>query len=349
MRPETEHLISKGPAPGSDTLSRRAFLAASATSAALAQAAVAAPRDPPANRALVAITLDLEMSRNFPTWETTHWDYEKGNLNDETKRWAVEACRRVRQAGGLAHCFAVGRVFEQADVGWLRGIVEAGHAVGNHTYDHVNVKAEWPEAIQFRFRRCPWLIEGKTVEQVVRENIQLTTAALRTRVGIPPAGFRTPGGFTNGLRDRDALQRMLQNLGFSWVSSLYTDHAVGPARREPTPQVVQSIVEAQGRAQPFLYPSGLIEIPMSPISDIGAFRTGRWRLEWFLSVVRQSLAWCIDNRAVFDFLCHPSCMYVVDPEFRTVELICDMVRRAGERAALVTLDRVADRLRPARP
>ena len=31
-------------------------------------------------KALIAITLDLEMSRNFPTRETTHWDYEKGNL-----------------------------------------------------------------------------------------------------------------------------------------------------------------------------------------------------------------------------------------------------------------------------
>src|SRR6516165_919610 len=128
MRPEIEHLISKGPVPSSDILSRRDFLAASATGAALTQAAVATPRDPLANRAMVAITLDLEMSRNFPAWEMTHWDYEKGNLNDETKHWAVEACRRVRQAGGLAHCFAVGRVFEQADVGWLRGIVEAGHA-----------------------------------------------------------------------------------------------------------------------------------------------------------------------------------------------------------------------------
>src|ERR1700752_5151712 len=63
------------------------------------------------DKALVAITLDLEMSRNFPTWETTHWDYEKGNLNDETKRYTVEACRRIRAAGGVAHCFAVGRVF----------------------------------------------------------------------------------------------------------------------------------------------------------------------------------------------------------------------------------------------
>jgi len=44
------------------------------------------------DKALVAISLDLEMSRNFPTWEQTHWDYEKGNLNDETKKYTLEAC-----------------------------------------------------------------------------------------------------------------------------------------------------------------------------------------------------------------------------------------------------------------
>lgn len=327
-------------------MQRRDFLTTSAAGATLASSVLAAQPNPQPPRAQIAITLDLEMSRNFPDWDDTHWDYEKGNLDDATKRWAVEACRRVRQAGGRAHCFMVGRVFEQADVGWLRGIVEAGHAVGNHTYDHVNVKANSRDAIQFRFQRCPWLVEGKTVEQVIRENIQLTTAALQSRIGIRPAGFRTPGGFANGLRDRDDVQRLLHNLGFSWVSSLYPEHAVGRARQAPTLDIVRNIVEAQRRAQPFVYANGLVEIPMSPISDIGAFRTGRWRLEWFLNVVQQSVAWCIDNRAVFDFLCHPSCLYVVDPEFRTIALICDMVRHAGERAELVTLDRIAERLRP---
>src|SRR5436190_13499607 len=124
---------------------RREFLSAAAAGATLATAELAAQPAAPA-RALIAITLALEMSRNFPDWETTHWDYEKGNLNDETKRWTVEACRRIHRAGGRAHCFAVGRVFEQADVAWLRGIIEAGHAVGNHTYDHVNVKADARDA-----------------------------------------------------------------------------------------------------------------------------------------------------------------------------------------------------------
>src|SRR6185312_1450290 len=127
----------------SATLSRREWLACSAAGVAGTTLAARRIEPPEAGRrkALVAITLDLEMSRNFPTWQTTHWDYEKGNLNDETKKYAVEACRRIRGHGGVAHCFAVGRVFEQEDVSWLRGIIQAGHAVGNHTYDHVNVLA----------------------------------------------------------------------------------------------------------------------------------------------------------------------------------------------------------------
>src|SRR5262245_5340785 len=113
--------------------SRRHFLTATAAGVAGATTA-SAPEQPNLDkRALIAITLDLEMSRNFPVWEQTHWDYEKGNLNDETKRYTVEACRRVRARGGVIHCFAVGRVFEQESVDWLQGIVKAGHPVGNHT------------------------------------------------------------------------------------------------------------------------------------------------------------------------------------------------------------------------
>ena len=98
----------------------------------------------------------------------------------------------------------------------------------------------------------------------------------------------------------------------------------------------------QKAAQPFVYPSGLIEIPMSPISDIGAFRAGRWKLEWFLEAIRQSVTWAIDNNAVFDFLAHPSCLVTTDPEFRSIELICDMVKASAGKARLVTLDQIAD-------
>lgn len=297
------------------------------------------------DKALIAITLDLEMSRNFPTWETTHWDYEKGNLNAETKRYAVEACQRVKARGGVLHCFAVGRVFEQENVDWLKEIVQAGHPVGNHTYDHVNVTARKPEEIQFRFSRSPWLIGDKTPREVILENIKLASAALKTRIGVDAAGFRTPGGFADGLEDRPDVQQMLQDLGFTWVSSKYPAHLFGEAGKEPGDEVFRGIVKAQEAAQPFAYRGGLIEVPMSPISDITAFRSGRWKLDYFLKAIRQAVEWTIDSRAVFDFLGHPSCLYVTDPEFRTIELICELVKKAGDKAAIVDLGTIAQRVR----
>jgi len=330
-----------------DQPSRRQFLAATATAAAAGVVPRAFGREEAKqDKALVAITLDLEMSRNFPRREDMHWDYHKGDLNAETKAYAAEAARRVKSAGGVLHFFAVGQVFEQEDVGWLKGIVDAGHPVGNHSYDHVNVLATRPEDVQFRFQRAPWLIEGRSAAEVIRDNVQLGASAMKARLGRAPDGFRTPGGFHDGLRTRPDVRAMLLKQGYQWVSSVYPPHEPPRPLEEPSPSVYDSILAAQAKAQPFLYEDGLIEVPMSPISDIGAFRTGQWRLEWFLKAVRLGVEWAIENRATFDFLSHPSCLYVADPEFRTIDLICDLVRKAGDRAAIVGLDALAERARP---
>jgi peptidoglycan/xylan/chitin deacetylase (PgdA/CDA1 family) len=221
--------------------------------------------------------------------------------------------------------------------------VQAGHPLGNHTYDHVNVTATRPEDIQFRFNRSPWLIEGKQPAEVIRENIRLANVALKTRIGINAAGFRTPGGFQRGLLDRPDLQKMILDLGFSWVSSLYPPHAAGEPGKEPAEDVFDSIVAAQSQAQPFVYPSGLVEVPMSPISDVGAFRNGRWKLASFTEAIRRGVQWAIDHGEAYDFLSNPSCLYVTDPELRTIDMICEMVKKAGDRAELVGLDTLAKR------
>lgn len=330
---------------------RRQFLAASA--AVTAAATVCASRTGASkaesadgdDQALVAITLDLEMARNFPKWEDGHWDYEKGNLDGATKAYAVEAARRVRARGGVVHFFLVGRALEQADVAWLKGIAGAGHPIGNHTYDHVNVRATRADDIQYRFARAPWLIEGKEPADVIRENIRLCTAAMRSRLGVEPAGFRTPGGFADGLADRADIRRMLLDLGFSWVSSKYPAHLPGDPGAEPPAGVRQSLLDALPSAQPFAYPDGLVEVPMAPPSDIAAFRTGRWKLESFLDTIRAGVEQAIERRAVFDFLGHPSCLNVTDPEFRTIDLICDLVNRSQGRAKLTDIDTIAGQAR----
>ena len=165
------------------------------------------------------------MARNFPNWTDTHWDYEKGNLNEPAKNYTVEACRRVKARGGVIHTFVVGQVFEQENVDWLKEIAAEGHPIGNHTYDHVYLLAQNPDELQFRFQRAPWLIRGRNVADVIRENIPLTNIALKERIGVEANGFRTPGGFATGLHGREDLQQLLLSLGFNWVSCKYPAHA----------------------------------------------------------------------------------------------------------------------------
>lgn len=317
-------------------LGRRSFLAG----AAAGVLASSLRAEPLPRKAQIAITLDLEMSREYPQRGMTEWDYQKGNLDDATKAYAVEAARRVKAHGGRIHFFCVGRVLEQPDVEWLKQLAAEGHPIGNHTYDHVNVKAATPEESQFRFQRAPWLVRGKTAAEVIRENIRLTTLAMKERLGIEPAGFRTPGGFGNGLADSPDVQQMLLDLDFTWVSSQYPAHERGAVSESPTKVVLDSIVAAQKQAQPFVYPSGLVEVPMSPISDVTAFRSQRWKLKDFLLALRLAVNWTIDAGSVFDFLAHPSCLVVEDPQFETIELLARLASGAGDRARLADLTQV---------
>lgn len=326
--------------PSIPSFTRRAFLAG-AVAGTMARATGYSQETRGCAKARIAITFDLEMSRMYPTRDMLEWDYQKGNLNEPTKKYALDAARIAKKRGGLIHFFCVGRVLEQANVDWLKAIAEMGHPVGNHTYDHVNVWATKPEQTQFRFQRSPWLIRGKTAAEIIRENIRITTLAMKQRAGIAADGFRTPGGSRAALHGRQDIQRLLLDEGFTWVSSKYPPHKSSQPGTEPTEDVFASIVSAQQQSQPFIYPTGLIEIPMSPISDVGAFRTSRWKLGHFLRSIRQCVEWAIENRAVFDFLCHPSIMYVEDPKFETVKLICDLVKQAGDKAEIVSLSTIA--------
>jgi peptidoglycan/xylan/chitin deacetylase (PgdA/CDA1 family) len=322
-----------------DPISRRSFLAGAAGMAGGAVLRAEPTREH--RQARIAVTLDLEMSRDYPQRGITEWDYQKGNLDEATKAYAVEAGRRVKAHGGRIHFFCVGRVLEQPDVAWLKQLADDGHPIGNHTYDHVNVLATTAAETQFRFQRAPWLVAGKTAAEVTRENIRLTTEALRERAGIENAGFRTPGGFANGLTGRPDIQQMLLDVGFTWVSSKYPPHERGVAGERPTAAVFDSIVAAQAQSQPLVYPSGLIEIPMSPISDVTAFRSQRWKLNDFLTALRRAVEWTIETGGVFDFLGHPSCLVVEDPGFESIELLCRLARDSGGRAELTDLSAIA--------
>ncbi|MDB5391315.1 MAG: putative xylanase/chitin deacetylase [Planctomycetaceae bacterium] len=299
--------------------------------------------------ALIAITLDLEMSAEYPIRGYTEWNYRKGDLDVATKQYSVQAGELVKKYGGVLHYFCVGQVLEQPNVDWLKELAAAGHPIGNHTYDHVFVKAGTVEDVQFRFKRAPWLAQDRKVPDIIRENIQQTTVAMQQRLGIKPNGFRTPGGFSNGLADRPDLQQMLLDLGFVWSSSQYPAHLAGKPKVPPGREVYEDILRAQKQAQPFVYPSGLVEIPMNPISDVSAFRTNYWKLSHFLKAIEVCVSAAIETGSCFDFLAHPSCLVVEDPRFEAIELICQLVKAAGKRAKLVGLDHFVSRATVERP
>jgi len=81
----------------------------------------------------------------------------------------------------------------------------------------------------------------------------------------------------------------------------------------------------------------------------GTFRKGQCQRvnhrgkSGFAAKIRRGVAWAIEHGAAFDFLAHPSCLYVTDPKFQTIEMICQMVAKAGDRAELVDLNALAKR------
>jgi peptidoglycan/xylan/chitin deacetylase (PgdA/CDA1 family) len=298
--------------------------------------------------ASISILFNLEMSRGYPKPTDTRWDYEKGNLDDASKQYTLEAARRVKQARGVIHAFLVGATLEQPDVSWLKALVADGHPIGNHTYDHVNLFAPGLGELQPKFRRAPWLVEGRKVDEVLREQITLTAAAFESRVGGKLSGFRSPSERPPGLSDREDLQRMLKALGFGWVMTRYPPVNLGPAGRRPDAAVFDAIVKAQALAEPEIYPSGLIELPISPVTDIHALRAARWEIADFREAVVRCVEHAIATGGSYRFTAHPSCLTVVDPDCTVIDAICQAVRRAGDRAAIVGLDAVAADVRRAR-
>ncbi|MBC8353584.1 MAG: hypothetical protein H8E66_16415 [Planctomycetes bacterium] len=111
----------------------------------------------------------------------------------------------------------------------------------------------------------------------------------------------------------------------------------------PSAADIDAIVAVQQKTQPFVYPSGLVEVSGYPPTDVHAFRTSRWKLDDFLTVIEKNVQSAIKHRAMYKLALHPSIMYVEDPQFKTVNLICDLVNAAGGRAAIVDLGAFARR------
>lgn len=169
----------------------------------------------------LSLTFDIEQCTNFPYW-TCVWDHLKGAVDAATKRYVGKLADVADEAGVKFQWFVLGSSLEDEDVDYLQRLVADGHAIGNHTYRHVNVKAQTIEQLQITYRNDPSLAAGfDSPLDVMRHEIRQTNSVMRERLGVTPRGFRTPGGSSTGLRDVPEVQDLLRGEGFAYASAHY--------------------------------------------------------------------------------------------------------------------------------
>ena len=137
-------------------LTRRGFLAGTAL-ATLGHPLSPARAEPKPGKASIALTLDLEMSRHYPRRGIFEWDFQKGNLDEATKQYALKAARIAHDRGAVIHFFCVGRVLEQPDVGFW-GPVDPPH--------RFVAGPRLPS--RFHILRCPTIPDGPVGADMVR-------------------------------------------------------------------------------------------------------------------------------------------------------------------------------------
>ena len=222
----------------------------------------------------LSLTFDIEMCTNFPYW-TSVWDHRKGAIDEDSKLYMGKTLDVADSFGVKFQFFLVGRALEDPNIDYLKRMTAEGHAVDNHTYNHVSVKAQDIPQLQPVYAAAPWRAAGLNALECIEREVRQTSTAITEKLGVAPTGFRTPGGFNNGLDDVPAVQEVLSDAGMQFASARYY-FPVDPKKKRPSADVLNQAMEASIDAlQPSRYPNGLPELPLAGITDIWAFsRTG---------------------------------------------------------------------------
>ena len=270
----------------------------------------------------LSLTFDIEMSYNFPYWTSDYDDY--GAIEPHVKQYVHQLLDVAEKYAVKLQFYVVGSALEDPDVDYLKRLVAEGHALDNHTYRHVKVKAQQVEDLHPWYKRAPWRAGGLSPLECLRHEIRQTSAGLRQRLGVEATGFRTPGAFPNGLEDAPAVQTLLQEEGFRFASAHYncpTERTWHPPRADLEAAVRRSL----DTLQPYRYPNGLPEIPMMGLSDAIAFRSldlDRWE---YIYLAEYAVDHAYEKALILSLLAHPSYLAARDPH-------CDMLDTVLRRA-----------------
>lgn len=237
---------------------------------------------------------------------------------------ALEAVVKVhrRRSAPATFCI-VGRLLELAPDRYGALLSDDLFEVQNHSYTHMNVKQ---------------VAGGPPVDLAkVEDEIARTNALVADVFGVRPIGFRTPGGFTNGLRGQTKVLEIAARNGIRWISS----DARGPAETVPA-----------GFTQPYTYAGDgfpdLVELPAHtwhenvlkgyspvpafwpPILPYGLPRFPPRTPEEEFQIHRLGMEHALAEELIhFSPAMHPWSIYRFNSEARTVDLVLEHAGRIG--------------------
>jgi len=265
-------------------------------------------------RCAISLGYDLDMSGYVGySGMSGYLGYTHGHLSQEVMEYVKLLVKVAGKNAARLHFFLEGNTFEEPTEYW-KEIVQAGHAVDQHTYSHISLIQE-------------------PLEKIDRE-IAVTKSLMESRLGILNIGLRGPGGYKQGLRGREDVQQVILKNGIKFVSTQYP--YTEPWDKARGPEVDKRSIEMIADLQPYHYPSGLLEIPLCGFSDRHFLDSmGRPLNDW-IEYLKKCVDFVYERGLTFNACVHPITHLKYDPEGRVLEEILLHCREKHEEVFVCT-------------
>jgi peptidoglycan/xylan/chitin deacetylase (PgdA/CDA1 family) len=270
----------------------------------------AVPKRPKNTRGTVAIGFDIErMFENEepyftltpPAFKPVVYPGPKWDVSPECTDYVRKLMDIADENGVKLQFFALGHSVEVSSE-IFREILTHKYHLQQHTYSHLSLLSN--------------------IDQVMQE-VNRTQRIFGKELGYRPVGLRAPGAYTHGITSRLELQEQLRAAGIQYVSTMYDQTAT------------------MENMQPFLLPSGLLEIPMYGYSDWNfALRPGATLRQW-LTYVRDQVNQAYQKGLVYAPALHPCLEAALDPDAKTLQTIIRTAKGEPQKMWIPSYDELA--------
>lgn len=271
----------------------------------------------PDARAVIALGWDCEMIGDYE--DTNASGVTHGHLDDRVIEYMLGLATVAEKADFRLQYFILGQTFEQP-VDFLSDLHGRGHALDQHTYDHLSLISEDQEA--------------------VRRQISQTNDLFEQHLGFRPLGLRAPGGYGQALYDHPQTQELVKNEGLQFVSSHYATKSPSGKYDVYADKNAHQIMKHH---QPRRYDNGLLEIPISGYSDRHFFDLLQRPLDLWIRHLQECVDFAYDmGGLLYTPALHPDTHSRHDPGMETLPTLIEYAGKKMEPVKFVTYREVAE-------